>query len=228
MPHFAALNTFDCLILGLMLWSVGWAAYRGFSNEFFGLLGLAVAFFATAYLGPKFDTLLAGMLPDNALARFFSRALFFLLCIMIVSVIAGLAAKALRMGLSRPVDHSLGLLFGFVRAALIVLLPFLLVDLHIDPKVYPDWLTHSKSYPFLTGGAHLLRKVLPASEIRDNERTDLKSVTDADTDPLQKTMDDTNAKTDEKSDKNKKDPKTTGNHKLRDLLNAVKDIFKSL
>jgi len=222
MPDWNALNSLDWIILGLLLWSVGWAAFRGFSSELFGILGLIAAFFITIYTGHLLDGPLAGMLPDNAIARMVSRAIIFLVCIIVINLIASLAAAALRALISRLVDHSLGLLFGFLRGAIIILMPFLLVNLYIDPKVYPDWLTQAHAYPFLQHGAHLLREVLPASQIHDKERTDfsaMKKVT-AENDDGTKLKDKKPNK-----DKSQKSKDSAGNPTVKDLIKIFQELF---
>jgi len=222
MPDWNALNSLDWIILGLMLWSVGWAAFRGFSSELFGILGLIAAFFITIYTGHLLDGPLAGMLPDNAVARMVSRAIIFLVCIIVINIIASLGAAALRALLSRLVDHSLGLLFGFLRGALIVLLPFLLVNLYIDPKVYPDWLTQAHAYPFLQHGAHVLREVLPPSQIHDKERTNFSKFKKAD-----RENDNTDKSDDKKpnKDKTRKSKDSAGNPTVKDLIKVFQELF---
>lgn len=222
MPDTHALNSLDCIVLGIIIWSVGWAAWRGFSHEIFSILGLIAAFIITSFTGHMLDGPLAGMLPDNAMARMFSRAIIFLGCIIVINIIAGLGAKSLRAILSRIVDHSMGLLFGFIRAALLVILPFLLVNLYIDPKVYPDWLTESHSYPFMQGGAHLLRQFIPESQIHDDERTDFGAIKKASADK-EKLDDAINGIKPEKTDKKSKD--STGNFDVKELITTFKELM---
>lgn len=234
MPDLNTLNNLDWIILFIMLWSVGWAGWNGFSKEVFSLLGLIAAFIITVFGGDALNGMMDSMLPDNAVARMVSKLIVFLLCIIILNKIAGIGAGALRKMLSRPVDVSLGILFGFIRASLLVLLPYLLVNLHIDPKIYPDWLTQARSYQFLEGGANLLRQVMPDHAIRDDARTDLK--------PMEKLMDE-EGKLDEvldetdnsKQDLEKKEGETPDseektNQKDKDSagISKAKELFKVL
>lgn len=237
MPDFTALNSLDWTILAVMGWSVGWATYRGFSNELFSLLGLIAAFVVTIYAGHLLDDMMMAMVPDNAIARMFGRMIVFLAFIICINFVSGMGAQALRAMLSRLVDHSFGLLFGFIRATLLILLPFLLINLYIDPKIYPDWLTHAHAYPFLQSGAHVLRQVLPASQIHDNERTDLKSMDQAtsEQDKLRQTLDETNGTPPPKpvpaalSDQNQKtavpDKEKTSHASLKDLFKVIQELF---
>ncbi len=234
MPDTTALNNLDYIILFIMLWSVIWAAWNGFSKELFSLLGLIAAFIITIYGGDALNGMMDSMLPDNAIARMTSKLIVFLLCIIVLNKIAGLGAGALRKLLSRPVDASLGLLFGFFRASLLILLPYLLVNLHIDPKIYPDWLTQARSFQFLEGGANLLRQVMPDTAIRDEARTDLK--------PMEKMIEE-EGKLDQvleqtgntKQDLEKKEQKTPDSEeetrtKTEDSsgISKMKDLFKVL
>lgn len=234
MPDISGLNNLDWFILGIMLWSIGWAAWNGFSKELFSLIGLIAAFIITIYGGSALDGMMDSMVPDNAIARMISKLLVFLICIIVLNKIASIGSGALRKLLSRPVDISLGILFGFIRASLLILLPYLLVNLHIDPKIYPDWLTQSHSYPFLEGGANILRNVVPDSEIRDNARTDLK--------PMEKMMDE-QGKLGEvleetgntKKDLDKKEQETPDSEEKTDKkteessgISRMKELFKTL
>ncbi len=220
MPDWNTLHTLDWIILALLAWSVGWAAWRGFSREIFSILGLIAAFIITAHTGHLLDGPLHDLLPDHGVARIFSRAIIFLGCIIIINLIAIIGATALRALLSRPIDHSLGFLFGFLRGALIVLLPYLLVNLYIDPKIYPDWLTQSHAYPFLQDGAQALRKFIPPSQIHDDQRTDFGALKKA----AQK-KDELAEPAQEKKDKSKKDKDSAGNPSVKELIKAVKEAI---
>ena len=225
MPDFDVLNTFDWIIFGVMLISIITGVWRGFSNELFGLIGLIASFVITSFAGKILDGPMSAMLPDNAMGHMFGRAIVFLACLLVINLAASLAASSLRAALSRPVDHSIGLLFGFLRGALTVMLPFLLVNLYIDPKVYPDWLTEAHSYPFLENGAHLLRQVLPKDEIRDGERTDFGELKKA-AEEEQKQLDDANDAAHKKAEKGKKKVEdSTGNSKWKDIFMTLKEVF---
>lgn len=234
MPDFNTLNNLDWIILFIMLWSIGWAAWNGFSKELFSLLGLIAAFIITIYGGDALNGMMDSMLPDNAIARMCSKLIVFLLCIIILNKIAGLGAGALRKLLSRPVDVSLGLLFGFIRASLLILLPYLLVNLHIDPKIYPDWLTKAHSYQFLEGGANMLRQVMPDHVIRDNARTDLKPMEKLieEEGKLGQVMEETGNTKQDLEQKEQQTPdseeKTEAKDKDSSGISKMKELFKAL
>ena len=230
MPDLSALNTLDSIVLGLMVWSIGWAAWRGFSQEIFSLIGLAVAIFIAFNLGEILDGPMAGMIPDQGIARMISRALILLGVLILLNIVTRAGARALRDMLSRVVDHSLGLLFGFIRGALIVCVPYLFVNLYIDPSIYPKFLTEAQSFRFLEGGANILRATLPASQIRDDERSDLKSLDQAveEQTNIQGALDGMNGKSnDEKTDKNNENEKeSSGNFSLKELTQGLKEAIQ--
>ena len=227
MPDWNTLNTLDWIILGIVLWSVGWAALRGFSREIFSILGLIAAFIITGFAGHLLDGPLADMLPDNALARMFSRLIVFLGCIIVINIISIIGAKSLRALLSTTLDHSLGLLFGFIRAALLVVLPFLLVNLYVNPKVYPDWLTEAHSYPFLQEGAQLCRRFMPASQIHDDQRTDFTTLKKATEEQVNaKVLLEEKKAAESASENKKKETKdSSGILKLKDLIKMLKELI---
>jgi membrane protein required for colicin V production len=198
-------------------------AWFGFSNEFFGLLGLIAAFVITSFAGHMMDGPMATMLPDNAMGHMFGRAIVFLACILVINIAATAAASALRTVISSPVDHSMGVIFGFMRGALIILLPFLLVNLYIDPKVYPDWLVESHSYPYLEAGARQLRHVLPDSEINDRKRTDFAPLTKAAKAAREQEKNLQNMA--RAKEKESDDEDSTGNSKWKDVIEALKETF---
>ncbi len=225
MPDFNVLNTFDWVVFGVVVISIITGVWRGFSNELFGLIGLVASFFVTSFAGKLLDGPMSAMLPDNAMGHMFGRAIVFLACMWVISLAASLAASSLRTALSRPVDHSIGLLFGFLRGALTVMLPFLLVNLYIDPKVYPDWLTEAHSYPFLENGAHMMRQILPKDEIQDSERSDFGELKKA-AEEQQKQLDDATDSAKKKVEGGKKKAEdSTGNSKWKDIFTTLKEVF---
>jgi membrane protein required for colicin V production len=224
MPEWDALNTFDWIILAILTLSIFSGVWRGFSSELFGLVGLVAAFFITSYMGKLLDGPMASFLPDNAMGHMFGRAIVFLGCILVINIMVHVAAAALREVLSRAVDHSLGLLFGFLRGALIILLPYLLVNLYIDPKVYPDWLTESHSYPFLNGGAHILRQLMPAGEIDDRKRADFSEVIKPKKEP-KKLLDQDDDGDQENLKKGGKNKDSTGNSMWKDVIENLKEVI---
>lgn len=157
------ISYFDYLVLGIILISVIQAAITGFIRELLSLVGLIVAFIVASMFGDRLTPYLIGAIPIERVASAVSYLLVFcgvsLILGMLVKIISFLARKAIDAG----INHTLGALFGFLRAFIVLVVPFYYATLYIKEDMFGTWLTKSISYPFLHHSAEILRKLMPDS-----------------------------------------------------------------
>ena len=154
------LTAFDYGALAIVLLSALQGAWRGLIAELFALIGWIAAFLIASHYAGRLAVHLPADLPGHELTQLL---LAFVIIVVAVLVGAGILGALLGrltelIGL-RSVDRSLGLLFGLVRGALLVLLAVALAGLTELPK-YPFW-QNALLRPYADQGVQLLKPMLP-------------------------------------------------------------------
>lgn len=197
------LNNIDVVILIGFAISMLVAFIRGFVKEVLSILGLALFVIIAIYLIPVMEPWMSKYIANAAMAKFviFLIVLAVFYAIWIIST-DKLIAK-IRTSTLSFMDRLFGLLFGFLRAVLILGFCFILVKIALPEELKSGSLKESKYFMMAEGCANLIEKLLPEDFVKDT----MKSVEDLN-------------KAEKKSDKNK-DIKE--NKKKEEEKNETKD-----
>lgn len=150
----------DGVLLGILLVSMLLGAWRGLVFELFSLVGWVAGFFVARLFAQD----VAAWLPldgfDATVQYGVGFVLTFVLAVFVWGLISALAKKLIEVAGLRPVDRTLGAVFGLLRAAvLIVVLGVVVVSTPLHSQV---WWTQSVAAPWLTDA---VASILPALSV---------------------------------------------------------------
>ena len=115
------MNGADLVILGVLAFSMLLGIYRGFVRESVGLLAWLGGLWLAWRYAPLVEPLLGGMLADPPVSTWAARTIILVGAIIAGWLVAGLLGYLLRhSGLSVAVDRLLGMVFGFLRGAVVI------------------------------------------------------------------------------------------------------------
>lgn len=150
----------DWCVLAVLLASMALGAGRGFVFEVLSLL----AWGAAAVLARLFAADAAAHLPLGALQgspRYaISLVLVFIAAAFLCGWVATLGRQLVQIVGLRPVDRVLGALFGAVRAALLLLVATLVMQL-LQAQYQPHWWQESVMAPWLSLALRTIAPALP-------------------------------------------------------------------
>lgn len=150
---------FDFVVFSVVVISVFMGFFRGFAKEFFTILSWVLATIITTYLSPVVQGLFEVSEGKKAFYDAVSVLIMFSLSMVFFSFVFGRIIHHLKKNDCMFLDRSLGVFFGFVRAALLVCLGYIfIVGFVYDSK--PDWL-QGKSVKIVEIGAKQLMKWNP-------------------------------------------------------------------
>lgn len=168
---------FDIGVLVLVVTGAIAGFLRGFVQEVLALFAWLVSLVAIRYAHPAVTQMLEGLVGSRFGA---SAVLAFVLLLLvpyaIVKLLANQMGRASRASLLGPVDRVIGLGFGAVKGVLLAVLAFSIVVLGYDTvwgeNGRPDWITQSRSYPFINASSDALVKMVGERRARaaDAER----------------------------------------------------------
>lgn len=147
----------DGVLLGILVVSMLLGAWRGLVFELFSLVGWVAGFFVARLLAED----VAAWLPlesfDPTVQYGIGFVLTFVLAVFAWGLLSALAKKLIEVVGLRPVDRTLGAVFGLLRAAVLILV--LAVVVVSTPLHEQNWWTQSQAAPWL---ADAVASILPA------------------------------------------------------------------
>ena len=150
----------DGVLLGILLVSMLLGAWRGLVFELFSLVGWVAGFFVARLFAED----VAAWLPLDSIEPTVQYGIGFVLTFVLAvfawGLLSALAKKMIDVAGLRPVDRTLGAVFGLLRAAvLMVVLGVVVVSTPLQGQV---WWTQSLAAPWLT---QAVASILPALSV---------------------------------------------------------------
>lgn len=150
------MNWVDYTVLGLLAASGLLALLRGFVREILGIgawIGAAVIGVAAM---PQTVPLVQGWVPSKDFAPLVEPAAFagaFLLALIVLLVISHWIGSLVRNSVLGGLDRTLGLVFGLLRGAVVVVMAFIIGGLLIPPERWPEPVLQARLLPLVAQGA---------------------------------------------------------------------------
>ncbi len=151
----------DLAILCIVGISILIGVMRGATREVLGIAGWVGAFATVFYGLPLFRPLGRHYIPNHMIADLVVAGLLFILSLAVFILISRAVSSSVKGSLLGGLDRSLGLVFGFVRGALIVCLAYLALGFFYPPQTFPEAIKKAHFTPWLAQGARELKHLIP-------------------------------------------------------------------
>jgi membrane protein required for colicin V production len=155
---------FDIAVLVIVGVAAVGGFLRGFVQEVLSLASWILALFAIHYLHTPLSAKLAEFFANESAASVLAFALLLLVPYMAMKLIARWAGGATRNSVLGPIDRVLGFGFGAIKGLIIVVLGFSVLVLGYDtvwgPGGRPEWISLSRSYPFVNAASDELVEMI--------------------------------------------------------------------
>jgi len=192
---FANINTFDLIVITVVLISTLLSLFKGFFFELLTLFTWIVAFIAAYIAGPILLPVTDQVFATKSVSEAFSYLLVFFGALIGMFFIGSMIKAVGRDFRGGFLDRFLGGFFGIFRGYLIMIIAFLVIILpypalqtlisgesssqessQVEDKVGyiadsqgPEWITKSKSYPYLKYGGDFVLLLVPDRVIKKSE-----------------------------------------------------------
>ena len=170
----------DLVVGAVMLISAIISFFRGFIREALTIAGVVAGFFAAVFFGPKLSPVfynwlgvdteaeeiekLFDIVPMNIVADVCAYAAIFVFVVILVAVISHFTSGAVKaMGLG-PIDRTIGVIFGIIRALLLLSLLYLPFHLLMDEESKTEYFGNSKTHYYIEKTASYIATFFPQSD----------------------------------------------------------------
>lgn len=152
---------FDLAVLVIVGLAAVGGLLRGFVHEVLALGAWIAAIAAIYVFHEPLTAILAGFFQDNQTnAGLLAFVLLLLVPYAVMKLVARWAGGKSRNSVLGPIDRALGMGFGVVKGAILVVLSFSILALGYDmawgAEGRPDWIKMARSYPFVNSASMAL------------------------------------------------------------------------
>ncbi len=155
------MNWVDLAVIAVILVSALLAFLRGLVREALGIASWAGALFAAWSLFPAAQPRFRHWIGNPELADPAAFASVFVVVLVALSVVAGLAGGLVRRSAIGGVDRTLGTVFGLLRGAVVIVAAYIGLGMAVAPDHWPEALTQARTVPYAYAGAIWLDGLLP-------------------------------------------------------------------
>lgn len=159
------INITDIIVLIILLLSGILAFMRGLVHETLSIGAWVGAAVSTLYLFPHAQPFAREYIAIEVAADITAGVAIFLIALILFSIISRALSRQVQESSLGALDRTLGLLFGFLRGAVIVCVAWLVLVWLLPPDERPEWITEARSRPLIERGAEILQALVP-EEIR--------------------------------------------------------------
>ena len=155
------INVTDVVIALVILISGLFALFRGFVHELLAVVSWVGAGVATLYGFPYLQPRVRELITVPLIADMAAGVAIFLIVLIVLSILTRILSHRIRNSALGPLDRSLGLIFGFLRGAVLVCVAWLIFAWLLPREDHPEWVTQAKLRPLVARGSVLLVGLLP-------------------------------------------------------------------
>ena len=155
------LTALDLFVLVVVALSTVLALFRGMSREALHLAAWLLAAAAAWLAWPQVEPLLEPYLADATLRMVAAIALAFVVPLIVLLIVAGIAASLIENSFLAPVDRALGVAFGALRGVVLVLVTYFVLLFVFPPPAQPSWISEALTRPVLDRGIGLAHSWAP-------------------------------------------------------------------
>jgi membrane protein required for colicin V production len=155
------MNWVDGVVLAVLVVSALLACLRGLVREVLGLAAWGGAAFVAVNTGGMLEPFFAQLSSEPPVVSALALGSAFIVALLIFSVVAILIARLVRGSIFGGLDRLLGLFYGIVRGAALVVTAYIVVGLGIHADRWPPPVLHAASLPLAYDGASWVIRMLP-------------------------------------------------------------------
>ena len=143
----------DAIALAVLAISALAGLVRGLVREVLGLAAWVIAAWGAVQLYPALAPTTHGWFSDPTTGDILAYAIGFIVLLILFSVLANLGARFIQFSALGGLDRILGLLFGLLRGAAVLVLAYILVGLVLPTAEWPAVVQHARGTPLVYAGA---------------------------------------------------------------------------
>ncbi len=155
------MNLVDLGVLAILAVSALLGLSRGLVREMLGLGAWILAGYGAFRFGPQAIPMARQAIGNPDVADPAAYIVVFVIMLIVLSLLANLVGRMVRVSALGGLDRTLGLVFGLARGALVLVAAYIPLALMLPPEKWPDAMLRARSLPLVYDGAVWVAGQLP-------------------------------------------------------------------
>ena len=136
---------------------------RGFVKEFLSIFSIFFSGYISIYFYPNISLFIKRYIEMGVISDIISLSILFFFIYSCFSIAIKIIIKKINNTSLEIFDKNFGIIFGFIKAMILLSIINILLVITIWNKSYPSWLNDSKSLNFIKYGSNIILKIIPDS-----------------------------------------------------------------
>ncbi len=155
------MNLVDLCVLAVIAISALLGLSRGMVRELLGLASWIAAGYGAWIYGPQVMPLTARAIGNPDLADPAAYVIVFVVLLIVFSLLSNLVGRLVSLSVLGGLDRTLGLVFGLLRGALLLIIAYIPLAQMLPPEKWPTQVQEARSLPLIYQGAQWVAGQVP-------------------------------------------------------------------
>ncbi len=155
------MNWVDIIVLAVIAASAMLGFMRGLVREVMGIGAWVGAGIIAVWGGPELVPRMRDWTSNADFAAPLAYAAVFVVALILLSMVAGMIGGVVRGSMLGGIDRSLGVLFGLVRGAALIVVAYIAAGFLVVPERWPEPVLQARALPYAYQGAKWLVEQMP-------------------------------------------------------------------
>ena len=159
------LNNTDFIVMLFILLAMFRGYLRGFAKEFLSIFSIFISGYISIYFYPDISLFIKKYVEMGVIADIISLSILFFFLYSCFSTVIKFLTKKINNTSFEIFDKNFGIIFGFVKAMIILSIINILLVITIWKERYPSWIVESKSLNLIKYGSNIIFNAVPFKTI---------------------------------------------------------------
>lgn len=155
------INWFDISVIGIVLGFAVFGFVSGFTDKFFSMLSWTAAAILTLHIYPYLRPWVSTFITQDIPAMLVTGAAVFIVLLITFKLGTASLSKSVKGSPLGSLDRGLGIILGAFTGFLALVSIHLGIRYFAPHATYPHWITHAKTWSFITLGGEYVEKIIP-------------------------------------------------------------------
>lgn len=155
------IGVIDMIVLGILVFSVLFALYRGLVSELLGISSWILAGFGALYSYTPMQPVMGKFIENEKIAGICGALLVALIILVVATIISSHISHKLRESSLSGLDRLLGLMFGLLRGILLIALLYIGLSMLVSDKQLEEISRENVSVPYVQKTVGVLKNFVP-------------------------------------------------------------------